>query len=205
MVLLAAAAAPAAAQQQRTQAAKGPPRSWGTIAVLWYPDAGNLTSPVENAPQDGSDTQQWQFGSGFGLAAAYQRQLGPGLEIGADVSYAPSVGVELSGAGITNTVEGHAGILSAMATARLTTGGGGPLGLYLAGGAGTFVYHMPSPVDKWDPDLGFRTSAGAEYQWQPRRALFLEWGKSWAFHQHQGVKSNTNRFSQLRAGIRIGW
>ena len=84
-------------------------------------------------------------------------------------------------------------------------GGGGGLGLYLAGGAGVFIWGMPTPASVTDADLGFRTAAGLEYQTSARRGLFLEWGQFWAFHQHSGVKSNTAKFGQIRGGLKIGW
>lgn len=202
-----ALAVPTLAQQQPApKAPQGPVRNWGNIFIVAYPDAGTVNEPIPGSDQ----TQTWNFGSGFGLGAAYARVLGSSLQLGAEASLAPSVGVEITNPALTTggtstTTTGHAKLGEILATGRIMTGGGGGLGLFLAGGAGFFFWGMPSPVDRWDPDLAFRTAAGLEYGSAARRALFLEWGQFWAYHQHSGVKSNTTKFSQIRGGLRIGW
>ena len=178
-------------------------KNWGSIFAIVYPDAGTVNDP---------DRGTWNFGSGFGLGAAYQRVVGQSLQLGLEGSLAPSVGVEImnpvntpGGGTATDTTTGHAKLGELMATGRIMTGGGGGLGLYLAGGAGVFIWGMPTPASVTDADLGFRTAAGLEYQTSARRGLFLEWGQFWAFHQHSGVKSNTAKFGQIRGGLKIGW
>jgi hypothetical protein len=110
--------------------------------------------------------------------------------------------------GATQTVSGSGGISTVMATGKISTGGGGGLGLYLTGGVGMVGYHLPAlagQAARFDADLGFRSSAGLEYQVSRRSQLFAEWGQIWALHPGTGVDKQTNKFSQLRGGVRIGW
>lgn len=205
-----ALAVPTLAQQQPApKAPQGPVRNWGSIFIVAYPDAGTVRDSVAGTNQE----ETWNFGSGFGLGASYARVIGQSLQLGVEGSLAPSVAVDITepmlntaGGGFTPvTTRGHAKLGQLMATGRVMTGGGGGLGLFLEGGAGVFAWGMPAPVSRWDSDLAFRTAAGLEYNGNARRGLLLEWGQFWAFHQHSGVKSNTVKFSQIRAGLRIGW
>ncbi len=197
---LAAPLAPARAQQR--PAPTGLSRNWVSGFLAWYPGIGKFDSPV--GPEPGTLVQQWNFGSGVGLGAAFAHVLGPGLQIGAEGSYVPSVGVEVTDSGATTPTSAHAQVGELMATGRLQTGGGAGIGFYLAGGAGAVFWGMPAPASS-ATDFGLRTAGGLEYQSNLRRAFFLEWGQFWAFHKHHGVSSNTVKFSQIRGGVRIGW
>jgi hypothetical protein len=196
-----AVAQPAAAQQKKGPAR--PANNWATGFVGWYPGIGAFDSPV--GPAAGTAFQRWNFGSGVGVGAAYAHIVGQGLQIGAEGSYVPSVGVEVTDTlGVTTPGQSaHVGEL--MATGRITTGGGlAGVGFYLAGGAGAVFWGMPAPASS-ATDVGLRTSGGLEYHGSLRRAFFLEWGQFWAFHKHHGVSSNTVKYSQIRGGVRIGW
>ncbi|HET9983638.1 MAG TPA: hypothetical protein VFQ38_08620 [Longimicrobiales bacterium] len=202
-VVVVGAAAPLAAQQPQQQpgSALAPPKTFTSIFATGYTDAGALKNG-ENS---------WNLGSGVGIGASMQRQLKQGLTIGLEGTYVPSVGMEVShpGAGGSAVTEkGNGSISTAMATGRISTGGGGGVGLYLAGGAGLVGYSMPALAglnSRFETDFGFRTSAGLEYQFSRRNHLFLEWGKIWALHPGTGVDKQTNKFTQLRGGMRIGW
>ncbi len=195
-----AVAQPAAAQRRGPT---GPARNWASGFVAWYPGIGAFNSPV--GPETGTAQQRWNFGSGFGIGGAYAHVVGQGLQIGAEGSYVPSVGVEVTDTLGVTTPNQHAQVGELMATGRIMTGGGAAgLGFYLAGGAGAVFWSMPAPATS-ATDFGLRTSGGLEYQGNLRRAFFLEWGQFWAFHKHHGVSSNTVKYSQIRGGVRIGW
>ena len=195
-----AVAQPAAAQRNGPT---GLARNWLSGFVGWYPGIGAFDSPV--GPESGGAKERWNFGSGVGVGAAYAHVVGQGLQIGAEGSYVPSVGVEVTDTlGATATGQ-HAQVGELMATGRIMTGGGAAsLGFYLAGGAGAVFWSMPAPSTS-ATDFGLRTAGGIEYQGNLRRAFFLEWGQFWAFHKHHGVSSNTVKYSQIRGGVRIGW
>lgn len=189
MLAILAAAAPAAAQFGTVEP---PPRTWATAWV------GGYLSPGTVADASG----RWNFGSSFAGGLGLHRQVGQGLALGIEGSFAPAA-YERSDAGGTLLGEGDASLITGMLTGRLQTGGGGAFGLYLTGGVGAFIYRLPE-LDRWDPDFALKTGAGLEYHPASDKALFLEWGRYWTFHQKEGVSDNTAKHSELRAGVRFG-
>ena len=185
-----AAATPAAAQFRQVQP---PPNTWLTV---W--GGGYTSSATIHDPESGN----WNIGSSISGGVGIHRQIGQSLVLGVETSYSPA-DYEITDADDNLVGNGSAGILTGMATGRLNYGGGGPLGLYLTGGIGTVVYRMPE-LERWDPDFAFRTGAGLEYRPNATKALFVEWGQSRIFHQKEGVKDNTEKRTDLRAGVRFG-
>ncbi len=190
-----------AATAQTPRRPVGPATSWGSIFVVAYPGVGKFNSPV--GADNSTATQTWNFGSGIGLGLAAAHTIGQAAQVGIEASLAPSVGVEVTDSTGLSTTSGKAKLGDVFATGRIMTGGGGGLGLFLAGGVGAMFFGMPDPATS-ATDFAFRYGGGLEYQWQPRRAGFLEWGQVGAFHKHHGVSSNTVHFSQIRGGFRIG-
>lgn len=184
-------ATPAAAQFRTVQK---PPDTWVTGWI------GGYMSP--DRVMDGA-SGRWDFGSTFAGGLGLHRRIGQSLSLGLETSFAPA-SYELSDDEGTLLDSGNARLVTAMLSGRLRTGGGGPLGMYVTGGAGAFIYGM-SDLDRWDPDLALYTGAGLEYQPSVNKALFLEWGRYWTFHQKEGIRDNSARHSQLRAGVRIGF
>lgn len=202
LAVLVVTAGAATAQAQAPRKAVGPTTNWASLFVVGYPGIGNVTSPV--GPESGTATQTWSFGSGVGLGLAAAHVVGQALQVGVEGSFAPSVGVDITDTTSLVTQGQKAKVGHLMATGRIMTGGGGGLGLFLAGGVGAMFFGMPDPATS-ATDFAFRYGGGLEYQWTPRRALFLEWGQVGAFHKHHGASSNTVHFSQIRGGFRIGW
>jgi hypothetical protein len=184
-----AIATPAAAQFGTV---KAPPKTWISGSVGGFLNPGSVP--------DASGI--WDFGTAFSGGLGVHRQIGSGLAIGLEGSFAPAK-YELRDAQKAVIGNGNASIVPGLLSARMYTGGMGPMGMYLTGGAGAIAYGMKG-LDKWDPDLALMTGAGFEYRPSQRQSLFLEWGKFWTFHQSEGVKSNTINHSQIRAGVRIG-
>lgn len=182
-------ATPAAAQFGTV---KAPPKTWITGSVGGFLNPGSVP--------DGGEV--WDFGSAFSGGLGVHRQIGQGITIGIEGSFAPAK-YELRDASQTVVGKGNANIVTGLASARLYTGGMGPVGMYLTGGAGVIAYGMKG-LDRWDPDLALMTGAGLEFRPSQRQSLFLEWGKFWTFHQQEGVKSNSIKHSQIRAGVRFG-
>lgn len=182
-------ATPAAAQFGKVET---PPKTWISGSV------GGFLSP--GSVPDISGT--WDFGTAIGGGLGVHRQIGSGLMIGLEGSFAPSK-YEIRDSNLEVTSDGSANIVTGLATGRLYTGGVGMMGMYLTGGAGVLAYRMKG-LDRWDPDLALMTGAGLEYRPSQRQAIFIEWGKFWTFHQSDGVQNHTVNHSQLRAGFRIG-
>jgi hypothetical protein len=180
--------APAAAQFRTVKPA---PARWASLWVGGYTDLGRV--------EDEEGT--WRFGSSFGGGAGVHWRLGQSLLAGADLSYTPA---DFESSDGVTVAEGDGRLISAMATGRLRYGGGGDLGFYLTGGAGTFIYDLPD-LDRRDADLALLGGAGLEYKFHESRALFLEWGQLWTYHQSEGVENNRARHSHLRFGGRLGW
>jgi hypothetical protein len=189
MLACLAVAKPAAAQFSTI---KEPPKTWITGSVGGFLNPGSVP--------DASGI--WDFGSAFSGGLGIHRQIGPGLAIGLEGTFAPAK-YELRDAQKAVIGSGSASLVTGLLSARLYTGGSGPMGMYLTGGAGAIAYGMKG-LDRWDPDLALMTGAGFEIRPSQRQSLFLEWGKYWTFHQSDGVKDNTINHSQIRAGMRIG-
>ena len=199
-VVIAGCATPLAGQAPRKPVT--PASTWASVFIVGYPGIGHFSSPV--GPDGSTAVQNWNFGSGLGLGLAAAHNIGTAAQVGLEATLAPSVGVEITDSTGTTTTTGNSSVGDVFATGRLMTGGGAGLGLFLAGGVGAMFFGMPSPASS-ATDLAYRFGGGVEYQFNPRRAAFLEWGSIGAFHKHHGVSSNTIHFSQLRGGIRIGW
>jgi opacity protein-like surface antigen len=188
---LLALASPAAAQFRTV---KAPPKTWVTGWV------GGYLSPDRVA--DGASGGNWEFGSTFAGGLGVHRQVGSSLALGLEGSFAPA-SYEITDANGALIGEGDASLVTTMLTGRLSYGGGGTLGMYLTGGAGAMFYGMKG-LDRWDPDFALHTGAGLEYRPASNKALFVEWGRYWTFHQKEGVRDNSSKHSQIRAGLRFG-
>ncbi|MFO7262140.1 MAG: hypothetical protein DIU52_013375 [bacterium] len=186
-------AVPAEAQFGQPQRA---PKTWVSAWV------GGLLSP--GRVYDPGSSSIWAFGSSFSGGLGLHREFGA-LTLGVEGTFAPAR-YELRDPDANNAVtdSGSGQLVTAMLSGRLRTGGGGPLGMYLTGGAGALIYGVPS-LDRWDPDLALMTGAGFEYKPSAKHTLFLEWGRYWTFHQREGVEDNSSKMSQLRGGVRIGF
>ncbi|HEX6939953.1 MAG TPA: outer membrane beta-barrel protein [Longimicrobiales bacterium] len=182
---------PAAAQFRTVPKA---PDTWATAWVGGYLSPGRVSDASGN----------WDFGSTFAGGLGVHRQIGRSLVLGVETSFAPAAYERRDADDGSLLGEGNARLVTGMLTGRLQTGGGSNFGMYLTGGAGAFVYGIPE-LDRWDPDLALTTGAGLEYRPSANRALFVEWGRYWTFHQKEGVRDNTAKHSQLRAGVRIGF
>lgn len=189
MLACLAIATPASAQFSTV---KPPPKTWITGSVGGFLDPGSVP--------DASGV--WDFGTAFSGGLGVHRQIGNGLVLGIDGSFAPAK-YELRDAANAVTGSGKASLVTGLLTGRIYTGGMGPMGMYLTGGAGVMAYEMKG-LNRWDPDLALMTGAGLEYRPSQSQSLFLEWGKLWTFHQSDGVKNSTVNHSQIRAGIRFG-
>lgn len=189
MLALLALATPAAAQFQTV---KSPPKTWVSGWGSVFMDPGRV------ADQSGI----WDFGSAFGGGLGLHRQVGTGLALGIEGSFSP-VSYEMRDPQGMLIGDGKARLATTMLTGRLQTSGGAGLGMYMTGGAGAFIYGMPD-LDRWDPDFALYTGAGLEYRAATRQALFVEWGRYWTFHQKEGIRDNTVKHSQIRAGVRLG-
>jgi hypothetical protein len=173
-----------------------PPNQWVTGWV-----GGNL-SPGKI--QDHESGTEWAFGSGVGFGGGIHRRVGGSLVLGLEASYSP-MRTEIRDLDTSAMTPGTSKVVTALASGRLRYGGGDSFGMYLTGGAGTMMYGVPAPVDRWDPDLALYSGTGVEYRPNDRRAVFVEWGRFWTFHQRDGVQDNTTKSSQLRVGGRMGW
>ncbi|MBI4408549.1 MAG: outer membrane beta-barrel protein [Gemmatimonadetes bacterium] len=191
-LVLLAGAAPAAAQFGKVKAV---PDTWMSVWIGGFHDPGNVSDDESNS--------RWDFGPALGGGAGLHHKLGSSLMAGLDVSFAPAR-YERTVRGDTAAIEESGRLATAMLSGRLRYGGGGDFSMYLTGGAGAFIYGLPA-LDRWDPDLALLAGAGLEYRAAPNKALFLEWGKYWTFHQHDGVQSNSPKHSALRVGGRFGW
>jgi len=192
--LFAALLAFAGASAVQAQAA----RNWIAGYGLMYTNISTFYDP---------DTQSdWVFDDpAFGLGMALQRDFGQGLIIGADFSLArPAYERRAQGTNVALPgATGTANVGTAMATGRFAYGGGADLGFYLSGGIGTIAYNLED-VGEWNADFALRAGTGLEFRMGPARAIFLEWGRIWGYHEREGVGGGAAQHSALRLGGRFG-
>lgn len=189
----------------------GPVKNWVSGWAGAVLDPPNIADPTTNT--------RWQMGTGLAFGGGVHHQLGQGLMIGIDGSYAPSVPFEFHdiNSDVLLQPKQNARIATAMLSGRLQYGGGASFGIYLSGGLGGFFWGVPAltptqPLacacapqgSHWDGDVGLLTAPGFEYRAAARTALFLEYGRFWVFHQHEGVSSNSLRFTGIKFGGRVG-
>jgi hypothetical protein len=191
LVALLLAATPAAAQ---IRAVGGPAQHWFSGWTGRYMSMGRVADPASNSV--------WAFAESWLVGAGYHRSLGPGLHAGIDVSYAAPRYERRVGNQVV--ADGRATILTPVASGRLNYGGAGPgIAFYLTGAIGAVVYRMPD-LDRTDTDFALYAGTGIEYQFDPRRSAYLEWGQYWAYHEGDGLESNRANHSLIRLGLRFG-
>jgi hypothetical protein len=198
LLLAAALAGTATAVAAQPSGAQTPARTWVNAYGLMYTGIAGFYNP-------GTDSD-WAFDdNAFGLGLGVQREVSPGLLLGLDASLArPAYERRISG---TRTAipgaTGTANIGTAMATGRYAYGGGGDLGFYLSGGLGTIAYHLED-LGEWNSDFALRAGTGLEFRIGTARAIYLEWGRIWGYHEREGVGSGSQQHSVLRLGGRMG-
>jgi hypothetical protein len=187
----------AAAEAQARPAAAGP-GNWLAAYGTMYTNISRIQNP--------GTSSDWVFDdNAFGLGVIAQREFAAGLIIGADFSLARTDYERLQ-PGTTVVVEpgatGTASIGTAMLTGRLAYGGAAQLGFYLTGGIGTVAYRLED-LGEWNADFALRAGTGLEYRMAPARALFLEWGRIWGYHEREGIGGGRAQHSNLNLGVRF--
>jgi opacity protein-like surface antigen len=184
----------AAAQARRA----APPANWISGYGLMYTNLSRFHDP--------GTSSDWVFDdNAFGFGVGAQREFGSGLLLGADMSLArPAYERRRTG---TNTpisgATGTASVATAMATGRFGYGGATDLGFYLSGGVGTIAYNLED-VGEWNADFALRAGTGLEYRMSPARAIYLEWGRIWGYHEREGIGGGAAQHGVLQLGARFG-
>jgi hypothetical protein len=180
-------------------AAQGGGQNWVTGYGLMYTNIARFYDPGTQS--------DWVFDdNAFGFGLGLQREFTGGLLLGVDVSLArpayerrlPNANLAIPGA------TGTASIGTAMATGRFAYGGASDIGFYLQGGVGTIAYNLED-VGEWNADFALRAGTGLEFRMSPTRAIFLEWGRIWGYHEREGVGGGAAQHSALRLGGRFAF
>jgi opacity protein-like surface antigen len=187
--------APADALAQRQFPGQAPD-TWATVYGMMYTN-------ISGMPDPGSDTH-WVFDdAAFGFGASLQRQFGQSLRLGVDGSLARPK-FEMRDLDTEVVLEdGTASIATLMATGRYGYGGGSNIGLYLAGGIGTVAYKLADL--SWNPDFALQAGTGLEYRFGGSKAIALEWGRTWGYHEKEGLGGGNQAHSALRLALRFGF
>ena len=188
------ALSPLHAHAQR-QFGEQPPNTWVSVYGQMYTSVAGLNDP-------GSDAR-WAFDdAAFGFGAALQRQVGQSLRLGVDASLArPKFEIqELETRAVRES--GTASIATAMATGRYGYSGGGDIGFYLSGGIGTIAYRLADLG--WNADFALQAGTGLEYRFGSATAIALEWGRTWGYHEKEGLGGGNQTHSALRLALRFG-
>jgi opacity protein-like surface antigen len=189
-----AALAPADVEAQR-QFGRQAPNTWVTVYGLMYTNISGMRDP-------GSDSR-WVFDdAAFGFGAALQRQMGQSLRLGVDGSLArPKFEMqELDTESVRE--EGTASIATAMVTGRYGYAAGGDIGFYLSGGIGTIAYKLADLG--WNTDFALQGGTGLEYRFDGNKAVALEWGRTWGYHEKEGLGGGNQTHSALKLALRFG-
>lgn len=195
VLLFVLAASLTAAEALDAQARPAAPRTWAGAYGLMYTGIGGFYDP-------GTDSD-WRFDdNAFGLGIDILREVTSGLQLGADFSFGRPEYERRPRSG--EQVTGRATVGTAMAVGRIGYGGAAELGFYLTGGIGTIAYYLED-LEKWNVDFALRAGTGLEYRMRPNRALYLEWGRIWGYHEREGVGGGAAQHSVLRLGLRLGF
>lgn len=199
--LLAAAAwattiAPADAHAQR-QFGVEPPDTWASVYGLMYTSVSGMEDP-------GSQSE-WVFDdAAFGLGITLQRQVGQSLMLGIDGSWSrPKYERHALNTDVV-LASGTASIATAFANGRYGYSGGGDIGFYLTGGIGTVAYQLED-LDGWNADFALQGGTGLEYRFGGNKAVALEWGRVWGYHEKEGLGGGNQAHSALKLAVRLGF
>jgi hypothetical protein len=190
------AAAPATAQAQRTFGEQ-PPKTWISAYGLMYTGVSGMADPGTQS--------RWVFDdNAFGVGATIHRQVGQSLMLGLDGSLArPKFEQqELDNSAVVLS-SGTASIATAMATGRYGYSGGGDIGFYLTGGIGTVAYRL-GELD-WNADFGLHGGTGLEYRFGGTKAVALEWGRTWGYHEKENLGGGNQTHSALKLALKLGF
>jgi opacity protein-like surface antigen len=188
-------AAPAHVQAQRTFGTQ-PPKTWLSAYGLMYTGIASLVDP-------GTQTR-WVFDdNAFGLGAAVHRQVGRSLVLGLDGSLARPKYEQRNLDTEVIESRGTASIATAMANGRYGYSGGGDIGFYLAGGIGTVAYKLNELA--WNADFALQAGTGLEYRFGGTKAIALEWGRTWGYHEKEDLGGGSQTHSGLRLALRLGF
>lgn len=192
----ATALAPAAAHAQRQFGAQ-PPDTWASFYGLMYTSISGM--------QDPGTESEWVFDdAAFGLGVTLQRQVGQSLMLGFDGSWArPKYERHLLDSDVV-IASGNASIATAFANGRYGYSGGGDIGFYLTGGIGTVAYQLED-LDGWNADFALQAGTGLEYRFDSNKAVALEWGRVWGYHEKEGLGGGNQAHSALKLALRVGF
>jgi len=194
-VLAALAAALLGAQTAAAQV-PAPPKTWISASGAMYTSTSPVIDPTSNS--------RWIFDdNGFGVGAALQREFGQGLIIGVEGTWAKTKYQRTDLETQQTTPQGDAAIATAMVSGRFAYGGGGPVGIYLTGGAGAISYNLDD-LDGWNSDFALRAGTGIEYMMRRNLGLALEWNRIWGYHEKEDLQAGRQNHNLLRLTARYG-
>ena len=188
--------APRSAHAQR-QFGVEPPDTWLSVYGIMYTGVSNLNDPGSNS--------EWVFDdNAFGIGATLQQQVGQSLMLGIDGSYSrPEYERHVLDTNVI-VASGTAAIATAMASGRYGYSGGGDIGFYLQGGIGTVAYNLED-LDSWNADFGLQAGTGLEYRFGGSKAVALEWGRIWGYHEKENLSGGNQTHSALKLALRVGF
>jgi hypothetical protein len=169
----------------------------------WVNAYGTMYTNLSSFYDPGTESD-WVFDEpAFGFGVGLQRDFG-GLLMGIDASLARPAYERRPRAGL-GVASGTASVATAMATGRFGYGGATDLGFYLSGGIGTIAYNLEDEgAVGWNADFALRAGTGLEYRMSPARAVYLEWGRIWGYHEREGIGGGAVQHSILQLGMRFG-
>jgi hypothetical protein len=192
LALAGLAAAPLSAQRR---APAGPPRLTVSAYGGRFIDFGGFS--------DDQDTFfNFEDATAFGGSLHYRP--GQGAQYGVDVLWTRPAYRRFDRTTRVVLASGNATAVAAMASARFS-GGGGPLGLYLAGEAGAFFWNA-AELDGRQTDPALVLGVGLDYSLRGLATLFGEYSQWWVYHEKdESVVKNTANHTVIRFGLRYAF
>jgi hypothetical protein len=184
--------APACAQRR---AGFSMPRVWLSAWAGRFVDFGGF-----------SDDQNtfFQFDDATAFGGSVHVRPGQLAQLGIDVVWSRPAYQRFDRETVEVMSSGEATTLAALASLRLA-GGGGPLGLYLTGAAGAFIWNLEELGGR-ETDPAATIGIGVDYALPANAMLFGEYGQWWVFHQKDDtVEKNTAKHTLFRFGLRYGF
>ncbi|HEX2168158.1 MAG TPA: hypothetical protein VHG09_13070 [Longimicrobiales bacterium] len=174
-----------------------PPDTWVSAYGLMYTSVSGMRDPGSNS--------RWVFDdAAFGGGVAVQRRVGESLMLGVDGSLARPK-YEIQELEVDEIRErGTASIATLLATGRYGYSGGGSIGFYLTGGIGTIAYKLET-LEGWNADFALQAGTGLEYQFGGNKAVALEWGRTWGYHEKENLGGGNQTHSALKLALRLGF
>ena len=78
---------------------------------------------------------------------------------------------------------------------------------YLCGALefGWVPWDLIEDLDGWNADFALQAGTGLEYRFGGNKAVALEWGRTWGYHEKENLSGGNQTHSALKLALRMGF